>query len=116
MPRITKLVIGCHSVLANGGLFGLSGSLSAVLAARAHSKPVVVVTGQYKFAPVWNMNFEHGSLDFQGGSAFAGGEAGNGGGGGEQELVSMCREGVEVESAYWEYVRPELVDLFVTNE
>ncbi|KAI9638758.1 uncharacterized protein MKK02DRAFT_21665, partial [Dioszegia hungarica] len=113
MPRITKLVIGCHSVLANGGLFGLSGSLSAVLAARAHSKPVVVVTGQYKFAPVWNMNFEHGSLDFQGGSAFA---ASAGEGGREEGMGARNWEGVEVESAYWEYVRPELVDLFVTNE
>lgn len=106
MPRITKLVIGCHSVLANGGLFALSGTLSAVLAARSHAKPIVVTTGQYKMAPVWNLYHHHGAFDFQGPSGLVGLK-------GEGALLS---DEVEVESAYWEYVRPELIDLFVTNE
>lgn len=106
MPRITKLVIGCHSVLANGGLFALSGTLSAVLAARSHAKPIVVASGQYKFAPVWNLYHDHGAFDFQGPSGLVGPE-------GEGVLLA---EGVESEAAYWEYIRPELIDLFVTNE
>ncbi|KAK4689889.1 translation initiation factor eIF-2B subunit beta, partial [Tremellales sp. Uapishka_1] len=107
MPRITKVILGAHSVLANGGLFALSGSLAMALAARAHSKPVVITTGQYKFAPAWNSYHEYGAVDFQGPGSVIG-YSGNGGGGGE--------EGVEVVDPYYDYIRPELINLFVTNE
>ena len=107
MPRVTKVILGAHTVLANGGFFALSGTLSAALAARAHSKPVVVTTGQFKFAPAWNLYHEYGAVDFQTpGEAM--GYDGNGGGGGV--------EGVEAVNPYYEYIRPELVNLFVTNE
>ena len=107
MPRITKLFLGAHSVLANGGLFALAGSLVAALAARAHSIPVVVTTGQFKFAPAWNLYNEYGAVDFQSPGGVVGYD-GNGGGGGV--------EGVEVVNPYYDYIRPELVNLFVTNE
>ncbi len=107
MPRITKLLLGAHTVLANGGLFTLAGSLAAALAARAHSKPVVVTTGQFKFAPAWNLYHEYGAVDFQSPGEVIGWD-GNGGGGGV--------EGVEVVDPYYDYIRPELVNLFVTNE
>jgi translation initiation factor eIF-2B subunit beta len=107
MPRITKLLLGAHSVLANGGLFALSGSLSAALAAKAHSKPVVVTTGQFKFAPAWNLFHEFGAVDFQSPGGVMGFD-GLGGGGGF--------EGVEAGVPYYDYIKPELVNLFVTNE
>lgn len=46
-------------------------------------------------------------MDFQGPGAVIG-EHGKGGGGGV--------EGVEVVDPYYDYIRPELVNLFVTNE
>ncbi|XAO22011.1 hypothetical protein I312_100774 [Cryptococcus bacillisporus CA1280] len=107
LPRVTKVILGAHSVLANGGLFALSGSLACALAAKTHSKPVVVTTGQFKFAPAWNLYHEYGAVDFQGPGAVIG-EHGKGGGGGV--------EGVEVVDPYYDYIRPELVNLFVTNE
>lgn len=107
LPRVTKVILGAHSVLANGGLFALSGSLACALAAKTHSKPVVVTTGQFKFAPAWNLYHEYGAVDFQGPGAVIG-EQGKGGGGG--------MEGVEVVDPYYDYIRPELVNLFVTNE
>ena len=107
MPRITKLLLGAHTVLANGGLFALCGSLAAALAARAFSKPVVITTGQFKFAPAWNLYHEYGAVDFQSPGGVVGWE-GKGGGGGV--------EGVEVMNPYYDYIRPELVNLFVTNE
>lgn len=107
LPRVTKVILGAHSVLANGGLFALSGSLACALAAKTHSKPVVVTTGQFKFAPAWNLYHEYGAVDFQGPGAVIG-ELGKGGGGGV--------EGVEVVDPYYDYIRPELVNLFVTNE
>jgi translation initiation factor eIF-2B subunit beta len=107
LPRITKVILGAHSVLANGGLFALSGTLSAILAARAHSKPVVITTGQFKFAPAWNLYQEFGAVDFQGPGAVAGFEW-NGGGGGAEDAEAI--------NPYYDYVRPELINLFVTNE
>ena len=107
MPRVTKVIIGSHAVLANGGLFALSGTLPAALAARSHCKPVVVTTGQFKFAPVWNLYHEYAAVDFRAPGEVAGTQ-GNGGGGGV--------EGVQVSDPYYDYIRPELVNLFVTNE
>ncbi|OCF34355.1 translation initiation factor eIF-2B subunit beta [Kwoniella heveanensis CBS 569] len=107
LPRVTKVILGAHSVLANGGLFALSGSLACALAAKSHSKPVVITTGQFKFAPAWNLYHEYGAVDFQSPGNVLG-TNGNGGGGG--------KEGVEVVDPYFDYIRPDLVNLFVTNE
>lgn len=101
MPRCTKLILGAHSVLANGGVFALSGSLATVLAARSYAKPVVVLSGQFKFAPVWNSYHEYSAVDFQGPDSVLG--------------HRDC-DGVEVVDPYYDYIRPELVNLFVTNE
>ncbi|WVF68378.1 hypothetical protein IAT40_003143 [Kwoniella sp. CBS 6097] len=107
IPRVTKVILGAHSVLANGGLFALSGSLACALAAKSHSKPVVITTGQFKFAPAWNLYHEYGAVDFQSPGNVLG-TNGNGGGGG--------KEGVEVVDPYFDYIRPDLINLFVTNE
>lgn len=107
MPRVTKLVLGAHTVLANGGLFALSGTLAGCLAAKAYSKPVVVATGQFKFAPAWNTYHEFAAVDFQGpGRVLDANAPSEGEGAG----------GVEVVGGYYDYIRPELVNLFVTNE
>ncbi|WWC95717.1 hypothetical protein V866_002583 [Kwoniella sp. B9012] len=107
LPRVTKVILGAHSVLANGGLFALSGSLACALAAKTHSKPVVITTGQFKFAPAWNLYHDYAAVDFQGPGSVIG-TTGNGGGGG--------KESTEVVDPYFDYIRPELVQLFVTNE
>lgn len=106
IPRITKLVLGCHTVLANGGLFGIAGSLSAALAAHSHAKPVIITTGQYKFAPAWNTHREHGAVDYQSPAEALNVSAPGPNDGEENETIV----------SYWDYVRPELVDLYVTNE
>ena len=107
MPRVTKVILGAHAVLANGGLFSLAGTLSVCLAAKAHSKPVVVTTGQFKFAPAWNLFHEYGAVDFKPPGEVAGHDGAGGGGG---------FDGVEVVNPYYDYIRPDLVNLFVTNE
>jgi translation initiation factor eIF-2B subunit beta len=106
MPRVTKVIFGAHSVSANGGLIALAGSLSCALAARTHAKPVVVTTGQFKFAPSWNLDGGFDALDFQGPGPVIGYDH-NGGGGGY--------EGVSVVDPHYDYLRPELINLYVTN-
>ena len=104
MSRVNKVILGAHAILANGGMFAITGSLLAATAARAHSTPVVVCAGQFKLTPQWNLYHEYGALDFADPSNVLGFEAGN--------LV----EKVEVVNPYYDYVNPELLDVYITNE
>lgn len=103
MSRVNKVIIGAHAILANGGIFAVSGSLLAATAAREHSTPIVVCAGQFKFTPLWNLYHEYGALDFGDPSNVLGFEEG--------DLVDK----VDVVNPYYDYVRPELIDVFITN-
>ncbi|GAW09635.1 eukaryotic translation initiation factor 2B subunit 2 [Lentinula edodes] len=103
MSRVNKVILGAHAILANGGMFATSGSLLAATAARSYSTPVVVCAGQFKLTPLWNLYHEYGALDFGDPSAVLGFEEG--------DLVDK----VDVVNPYYDYVRPELLDVFITN-
>ena len=102
MARVNKVLLGTHGVLANGGLVAPAGARVVAQAARAHRVPVVVATGVYKLSPLYPFDFE--GLVEQGGPGpvidFRDGE-----------MV----ENVEVVNPLFDYVPPELVDLYVTN-
>ena len=104
MSRVNKVILGAHAILANGGMFAITGTLLAATAARVHSTPVVVCAGQFKLTPLWNLYHEFGALDFSDPSNVLGFEEGN--------LVDK----VDVMNPYYDYVGPELVDVFITNE
>jgi translation initiation factor eIF-2B subunit beta len=104
MSRVNKVILGAHAILANGGMFAVTGSLLAATAARAHSTPVVVCAGQFKLTPLWNLYHEYGALDFGDPNDVLGFEEGG--------LVDK----VDVINPYYDYVRPELIDAFITNE
>jgi translation initiation factor eIF-2B subunit beta len=104
MSRVNKVILGTHVILANGGMFAISGSLMVATAAKAHSTPVVVCAGQFKLTPLWNLYHEHGALDFGNPSDVLGFENG--------DLVDK----VEVVNPYDDYVQPELIDAYITNE
>ena len=104
MSRVNKVIVGAHAILANGGMFAVTGSLLAATAARAHSTPVVVCAGQFKLTPLWNVYHQHGALDFADPSSVLGFEEG--------KLVDK----VHVINPYYGYVAPELLDVYITNE
>jgi len=104
MSRMNKVILGAHAILANGGMFAVSGSLMAATAAQVHKTPVVVCAGQFKLTPLWNLYHEYGALDFAGPSSVLGFDEG--------ELVDK----VDVVNPYYDYVRPDLVDVYVTND
>ncbi|KAF9246425.1 hypothetical protein BU15DRAFT_85189 [Melanogaster broomeanus] len=104
MSRINKVILGAHAILANGGMFAITGSLLAATAARAHSTPVVVCAGQFKLTPQWNLYHEYGALDFADPSGVLGFEEG--------DLVDK----VDVVNPFYDYVRPEMIDAYVTND
>ena len=104
MSRVNKVILSAHAILANGGMFSITGSLLAANAARVHSTPVVVCAGQFKLTPLWNLYHDFGALDFADPSAVLGFEEGN--------LVDK----VDVLNPYYDYVGPELIDVYITNE
>ncbi|KIY43510.1 nagb/rpia/CoA transferase-like protein [Fistulina hepatica ATCC 64428] len=104
MSRVNKVILGAHAILANGGMFAVTGSLLTATAARAHSTPVVVCAGQFKMTPLWNLYHEYGALDF--------GDPSNVLDFSEGDLVDK----VDVVNPYYDYVRPEIIDAFVTND
>lgn len=104
MSRVNKVILGAHAILANGGMYAIVGSLLAATAARAHSTPVVVCAGQFKLTPLWNLYHEYGALDFADPSSVLGFEEGS--------LVDK----VDVVNPYYDYIGPELVDVFITND
>ncbi|KAF8710472.1 eIF-2B alpha beta delta subunits family, partial [Rhizoctonia solani] len=104
MSRVTKLILGAHAILADGGLVSQSGALAAAVAARAHATSVIVCAAQYKFAPLWSWSVEGaGAADY--------GDPGLVMGYDEGELVGS----VEVINPKYDYVKPEFLDVIVTN-
>lgn len=102
MPRVDKVFLPTHAVMANGGLIAPSGGHMLALAAREHSVPVVVVTGLFKLCPLFPHNLEAFNelrspaavLDY-----------------------SSCQSlpDAEVLNPAFDYVPPEWLDLYITN-
>lgn len=51
MPFVSKVIIGTHSVLANGGLKTVAGAHALALAAQFHNVPLIVLSSLYKLTP-----------------------------------------------------------------
>lgn len=102
MPRVNKVVLGSHAVLANGGLVAVTGSHLIAAAAKQHSTPVLVCTALYKLSPLFAYDSDtfnvtvspHNVLQYQEG---------------------LITDKVSVSNPYYDYVAPELVSLFIHN-
>lgn len=102
MPRVNKVVLGSHAVLANGGLVAVTGTHLLAAAAKHHSTPVLVCTALYKLSPLFAYDKDtfnvtvspHNVLDYKEGSII---------------------DKVTISNPYYDYVQPELVSLFIHN-
>ncbi|EAW07888.1 translation initiation factor eIF2B subunit beta [Aspergillus clavatus NRRL 1] len=102
MSRVNKVILGTHSVLANGGLVAAAGTRLIARAAKVHQTPVVVVSGVYKLSPVYPFDFES-LIEYGDASKVIPYEDG--------DLMNQ----VDVQNPLYDYVPPELVDLYITN-
>ncbi|OJJ38641.1 hypothetical protein ASPWEDRAFT_48840 [Aspergillus wentii DTO 134E9] len=102
MSRVNKVILGTHSVLANGGLVAAAGTRVIARAAKVHQTPVVVVSGVYKLSPVYPFDFES-LIEYGDVSKVIGYEDG--------DLVDQ----LDVQNPLYDYVPAELVDLYITN-
>lgn len=102
MSRVNKVLLSPHTVLANGGLVAAAGALGIAQAAKHHKTPVVCVSGVFKLSPIYPFDtdelIEYGDpsvvVPYEDGAAV---------------------EGIEVVNPIFDYVSPDLVDLYITN-
>ena len=102
MSRVNKVILATHSVLANGGLVAASGAKMIAQAAQAAQVPVVVLTGIYKLSPIYPFDLEDMIEWGDPGRVAEYGDAGD-------------VEGLEVVNPVFDYVPPELVNLYISN-
>ncbi|KAM7350789.1 eukaryotic translation initiation factor 2B subunit beta [Cochliomyia hominivorax] len=103
MSRVNKVIIGTHSVLANGGLRAACGSYTVALAAKYYSVPVIVLAPMYKLAPVHLCSYEQEAFNSLGCAE------------GILPYDSSAAHCAKIYSPIFDYVPPELVTLFISN-
>jgi len=107
MARINKVLVPAHAVLANGGLVAPSGCNMVVLAANQNSVPVVCLTDMFKLTPLFPHEGQDTLNDFWSPMSVVGYSQWN-------MEISMLAE-VDFVNPVHDYIRPELISLYVTN-
>ena len=105
MAQVNKVVIGTHSVMANGGLKGVCGTYTMALAAKHYSVPLIVCAPMFKLCPQFVC-----SIDQDGFNQFAS----------PAQVINSCEgqliSSAEIFNPVYDYVPPELVTLFISNK
>ncbi|KAG9247978.1 translation initiation factor-like protein eIF-2B subunit beta [Calycina marina] len=102
MSRVNKVILATHAVIANGGLVAAAGARVIARAASVHKVPVTVVSGVFKLSPDYPFEFES-LIEYGEPNKIVPYDQG--------ELV----EGLEIDNPVYDYVPPDLVDLYITN-
>ena len=105
MARVNKVLLSAHAVLANGGLVASSGSNMVALAAHNNAVPVVVITGMFKLCPMYPHDGQDTLNDLVSPSYVMD----------LKEMGDVLFRDVELINPVHDYIKPELVKLFVTN-
>lgn len=104
MSRVDKVIIGVHSIMANGGLKALCGTHALALAAKYHSKPFIVLAPMFKLTPQYVTSSDQEGFNHMRSP---------------EELIpyddSELFDGVEVINPAFDYVPPELISLMISN-
>ena len=104
LSRVNKVILPAHAVLATGAMFAPAGALIAASVAKAHSVPVVACAGQFKMTPRWQP------------ADYAAADLGDPAQVLSLEDASAVGDDVDVLNPAWDFIQPELVDVYITNE
>jgi translation initiation factor eIF-2B subunit beta len=105
MARVNKVLLSAHAVLANGGMVASSGSNMVALAAHNNAVPVVVITGMFKLCPMYPHDGQDTLNDLVSPSNVMD----------IMEMGDALLSDVELINPVHDYIKPELVNLYVTN-
>ena len=102
MARVNKVILPCHAVMANGGIVARAGTAAICTAAKYHRVPVVCVGGLYKLSPLYPHD-QDALNDLLSPSDIM-----------SFKDISSTAD-VEVINPAFDYIEPDLIDLFITN-
>lgn len=108
MARVHKVLLPAHAVLANGGLVAPSGCNLVALAAQQTAVPVLCLTGMFKLTPLYPHEGQDTLNDWQSPASIVSLQERNSAPefkNGTVELIHPCHD----------YLKPELINLYVTN-
>ena len=113
MTRVNKVIIGVRAVLANGGLLAHAGAYLIAMAAKAHHVPLVVLSGLYKFTPLYPSEDQDTFADMGPPNAVMPFD--------EADMVVRHHDdaldaGIVVKNPLYDYVPPSHVSLFISNQ
>lgn len=104
-PRVSKVIIGTHSVMANGGLKAVSGAFTLAQTAKHHSKPLIVLAAMFKYTPQYLIS--HDQIAFNKSGA-------------PQDIIPFERGDlvgkVDPLNPVFDYVPPELVTVLIAGQ
>ena len=102
MSRVNKVILATHAVLANGGLVAAAGAKIISKTATVHRVPVIVLSGVYKLSPQYPFDLD-ALIEYGDGSKML--ES-------EHDEIQIP---IVVHNPLYDYVSPDLVDLYITN-
>ncbi|KAK2593035.1 GCD complex subunit gcd7 [Conoideocrella luteorostrata] len=102
MSRVSKVILGARTIVANGGAVTDAGAAAIARAAKEQGNAVVVLAGVYKLSPV-NPFDEDSLIEWGGSSSFVSFADGR--------MVNN----VEIRSAVTELVPADFIDTYITN-
>ncbi|KAK4881749.1 hypothetical protein RN001_005068 [Aquatica leii] len=104
MSRVNKVIIGTHTVMANGGLRAACGVHMVALAAKRYSVPIMVLAHMYKLSPL-HLCYEQDAFNICASPAdvlpYSSGP-----------IINK----VHVYNPVFDYVPPDLVTLFISHQ
>jgi len=118
MSRVNKVIVGTHSIMADGGLKAHTGIYTVALAAQHYSVPFIVAASIHKLTPQYFTRANKESFaSFVSPQEILRIPAGTSGGGKNGHIVanSKMASSVHAQCPLFEYVPPDLVTLFISN-
>ncbi|XP_022910444.1 translation initiation factor eIF2B subunit beta [Onthophagus taurus] len=105
MSRVNKVIIGTHTVMADGSLRSVCGVHTVTLAAQHYSIPVICLVHMYKLSTIYATSPEHPTFNILGSPG----------------AILPYSSGpilnkVHVYNPVFDHVEPELISLFVTHQ
>ncbi|XP_011876008.1 PREDICTED: translation initiation factor eIF-2B subunit beta isoform X2 [Vollenhovia emeryi] len=105
MSRVNKVIIGTHTVMANGGLRAISGAHTVAQAAKHYSVPVMVLLPLYKLAPIYHCSGKQSDFNCHVSPMHSVIDSAN----------ALLLEQIHAYNPVFDYVPPDLVTLFISN-
>jgi len=103
MGRVNKVILSPHAVLADGGSMYTAGHLMVAVAAKEHNVPVVGLAAAFHLTPMFAHNQSETLGQLLSPSLII------------QYNAAVCQENVEVVNPAFDFVPPNLMTLYVTN-